>query len=75
MPQAERLGTAWERLCNQGVAGSIPVRSTWYINALQWFLLLGFFLSWKSVVSFVAINVRRLALQQHDIRLRVNLQI
>jgi len=26
-------------------------------------------------VSFVAINVRRLALQQHDIRLRVNLQI
>jgi hypothetical protein len=38
-------------VCNQGVAGSIPVRSTWYINALQWFSLLGFFLSSKSVVS------------------------
>jgi hypothetical protein len=40
-------------LCKQGVAGSIPVRSTCYINALQWFSLLGFFLSMQSVVSCV----------------------
>ena len=40
-------------LCKQGVTGSIPVRSTCYLEALQRIPLWGFFLSRKSVVSCV----------------------